>query len=67
MFSFRHAVVAGWVQLNPMQAVTVRSKQRGGLRTERRADQRTELRDVPLPRPVAEVLDAYLAEGRRGG
>ncbi|WP_329090539.1 tyrosine-type recombinase/integrase [Actinomadura citrea] len=137
---FRHAVVAGWVQLNPMQAVTVRPKQRGGLRAERRAltveqaegllgaargladapdagagvvrrrpDQRTELRDglivlllaavgprvseltsanvedffvnggtrywrifgkggrtrdVPLPRPVAEVLDAYLAEGR---
>ncbi|WP_149258406.1 tyrosine-type recombinase/integrase [Actinomadura sp. K4S16] len=137
---FRHAVVAGWVQLNPMQAVTVRPKERGGLRAERRAltveqaegllgaarglaeapgagsgavrrraDQRTELRDglivlllaavgprvseltaanvedffvnggtrywrifgkggrtrdVPLPRPVAEVLDAYLAEGR---
>ncbi|WP_433471746.1 tyrosine-type recombinase/integrase [Spirillospora sp. CA-142024] len=137
---FRYAVVAGWVQLNPMQAVTVRPKHRGGLRAERRAltveqaegllgaardlaeepaaprsakgrrpDQRTELRDglivlllaavgprvseltaanaedffvnggtrywrifgkggrtrdVPLPRPVAEVLDAYLAEGR---
>ncbi len=135
---FRHAVVAGWVQLNPMQVVTVRPKERGGLRAERRAltveqaegllgaardlveapgagvvrrrpDQRTELRDglvvlllaavgprvseltaanvedffvnggtrywrifgkggrtrdVPLPRPVAEVLDAYLAEGR---
>jgi site-specific recombinase XerD len=133
---FRHAVVAGWVQLNPMQAVTVRAKHRGGLRAERRAltveqaegllgaardlaeeppaprrraDQRTELRDglivlllaavgprvseltaanaedffvnggtrywrifgkggrtrdVPLPRPVVEVLEAYLAEGR---
>lgn len=137
---FRYAVVAGWVQLNPMQAVTVRPKHRGGLRAERRAltveqaegllgaarglaeepvapasgkgrrpDQRTELRDglivlllaavgprvseltaanaedffvnggtrywrifgkggrtrdVPLPRPVVEVLDAYLAEGR---
>ncbi len=134
---FRYAVVAGWVQLNPMDAVTVRPKQRGGLRAERRAltveqaegllgaarglaeepaaarrrrDQRTELRDglivlllaavgprvseltaaniedffvnggtrywrifgkggrtrdVPLPRPVVEVLDAYLADGRR--
>ncbi|WP_075022490.1 tyrosine-type recombinase/integrase [Actinomadura madurae] len=133
---FRYAVVAGWVQLDPMRAVTVRPKQRGGLRAERRAltaeqaegllgaarglaeepvaarrraDQRTELRDglivlllaavgprvseltaanaedffvnagtrywrifgkggrtrdVPLPRPVVEVLDAYLAEGR---
>jgi site-specific recombinase XerD len=133
---FRYAVVAGWVQLNPMDAVTVRPKQRGGLRAERRAltveqaegllgaardlaeepaavprrrDPRTELRDglivlllaavgprvseltaantedffvnggtrywrifgkggrtrdVPLPRPVVEVLDAYLAVGR---
>ncbi|GAA2592816.1 hypothetical protein GCM10010411_27370 [Actinomadura fulvescens] len=132
---FQHAAISGWVQLNPMLTVTVRSKQRGGLRAERRAltteqaaglvgaarelstdrprggrsDQRTELRDalivlvlaavgprvseltgansedffvnagtrywrifgkggrtrdVPLPRPVAQVLDAYLAEGR---
>lgn len=133
---FQYATIAGWVQLNPMLAVTLKPKQRGGLRAERRAltaeqaegllgaarglveagpdegrrvDQRTELRDglivlllaavgprvseltranaedffvnggtrywrvfgkggrtrdVPLPRPVAEVLDAYLAEGR---
>ncbi|MEU5882959.1 tyrosine-type recombinase/integrase [Spirillospora sp. NPDC047279] len=138
---FQHAALSGWVQLNPMPAATVRPKQRGGLRAERRAltaeqaaglvgaardlgaapegtdapgrrrrpDQRTELRDalvvlllaavgprvseltganaedffvndatrywrifgkggrtrdVPLPRPVAVVLDAYLAEGR---
>ncbi|MDL4821729.1 tyrosine-type recombinase/integrase [Actinomadura opuntiae] len=134
---FKYAVVAGWVQLDPMRAVTVRPKHRGGLRAERRAltaeqaegllgaarglaeegpvvrrrvDQRTELRDglivlllaavgprvseltranaedffvnggtrywrifgkggrtrdVPLPQPVVEVLDAYLAQGRR--
>jgi site-specific recombinase XerD len=134
---FKYAAVVGWVQLDPMRAVTVRPVQRGGLRAERRAltveqaeglvgaarglaavpvepgrrraDQRTELRDglivlllaavgprvseltaanaedffvnggtrywrifgkggrtrdVPLPGPVAEVLDAYLAEGR---
>ncbi|MFC7728192.1 tyrosine-type recombinase/integrase [Actinomadura keratinilytica] len=133
---FRHAMIAGWVHLDPMTAATVRPRQRGGLRAERRAltaeqaegllgaarrlaeapaepgrrrDQRVELRDglivlllaavgprvseltradvehffvndgvrywrvfgkggrtrdVPLPRPVAEVLDAYLAEGR---
>ncbi|MBB4775323.1 tyrosine-type recombinase/integrase [Actinomadura livida] len=134
---FKYAVVAGWVQLNPMQAVTVRPRERGGLRAQRRAltveqaegllgaarglaeagpvvpgkraDQRTELRDglvvlllaavgprvseltaanvedffvnggtrywrifgkggrtrdVPLPGPVVDVLDAYLAEGR---
>ncbi len=34
---FKYAVVAGWVQLNPMQAVTVRPRQRGGLRPRRRA------------------------------
>jgi site-specific recombinase XerD len=34
---FRHATIAGWVQLNPMRAATVTSKQRGGLRSERRA------------------------------
>ncbi len=134
---FQYALVAGWVQLNPMQAVTLRPRHRGGLRAERRAltaeqaegllgaarelvevapaaggrpDQRTELRDglivlllaavgprvseltransedffvnagtrywrifgkggrtrdVPLPRPVVEVLDAYLRDGRR--
>ncbi|WP_242894948.1 tyrosine-type recombinase/integrase [Actinomadura litoris] len=134
---FRHALVAGWVQLDPMGAVTLRPRHRGGLRAERRAltveqaegllgaahdlvetapaargrqDQRTELRDglivlllaavgprvseltranaedffvnagtrywrifgkggrtrdVPIPAPVAEVLDAYLDQGRR--
>ncbi|GAB3974136.1 hypothetical protein GCM10029978_055000 [Actinoallomurus acanthiterrae] len=133
---FRHAAVADWVQLNPMRAVTVTARQRGGLRPERRAltreqaegllgtarvlasaepderkraDQRTELRDalivlllatvgprvseltradvdhfftnagvrywrifgkggrtrdVPLPRGVAQVLDAYLTQRR---
>ncbi|MCW2919533.1 MAG: integrase family protein [Actinomycetia bacterium] len=34
---FHHATIAGWVQLNPMQATTVTSKQRGGLRSQRRA------------------------------
>ncbi|GAA2440223.1 hypothetical protein GCM10010191_64770 [Actinomadura vinacea] len=134
---FRYAALVGWVQLDPMRAVTLRAKERGGLRARRRAltveqadglmgaarglvggpadparrvDQRTELRDalivlllaavgprvseltradvedffvngglrywrifgkggrtrdVPLPRPVADVLEAYLAEGRR--
>ena len=133
---FRHATVAGWVQLDPMRATTVTPRQRGGLRPERRAltreqaegllgtaqrlasttpeqgkraDQRTELRDalivlllaaigprvseltradiehfyvnagvrywrifgkggstrdVPLPREVTRVLDAYLVERR---
>ncbi|MFI0356322.1 tyrosine-type recombinase/integrase [Actinomadura sp. 9N407] len=134
---FRYATITGWVQLDPMRAVTLRPKDRGGLRSQRRAltteqadgllgaarsmvsapadparraDQRTELRDalivlllaavgprvseltradvedfyvnagvrywrifgkggrtrdVPLPRAVTRVLEAYLADGRR--
>jgi site-specific recombinase XerD len=34
---FKHAMLAGWVQLNPMTAATVTAKERGGLRAERRA------------------------------
>ncbi|HEY9524734.1 MAG TPA: hypothetical protein VIR33_15970, partial [Thermopolyspora sp.] len=34
---FKHAVLAGWVQLDPMPAATVTAKERGGLRAERRA------------------------------
>lgn len=133
---FKHATLAGWVQINPMAMVTVTAKERGGLRAERRAltreqaqgligaarelgrqvpeqarrrDQRTELRDglivlllstmgprvselvranledfytndgvrywrifgkggktrdVPLPRDVADALEAYVVAGR---
>jgi site-specific recombinase XerD len=34
---FTHASLAGWVQLNPMDAVTLRPKVRGGLPAQRRA------------------------------
>ncbi|MFI7611168.1 tyrosine-type recombinase/integrase [Nonomuraea terrae] len=34
---FKHATLAGWVQLNPMTRSTVTARQRGGLRPERRA------------------------------
>ncbi|RCG20104.1 integrase [Sphaerisporangium album] len=34
---FKHATLSGWVQVNPMTAVTVTAKERGGLRAERRA------------------------------
>ncbi|MEO5876051.1 MAG: tyrosine-type recombinase/integrase [Streptosporangiaceae bacterium] len=34
---FRYATASGWVQLNPMPAVTVSARERGGLRSERRA------------------------------
>lgn len=34
---FKHAALAGWVQIDPMTAVTVSARERGGLRAERRA------------------------------
>ncbi|TKK91244.1 integrase [Herbidospora galbida] len=34
---FKHAALAGWVQLNPMASATVTARERGGLRAERRA------------------------------
>lgn len=34
---FKHAALAGWVQINPMAMTTVTAKERGGLRAERRA------------------------------
>ncbi|MCF6476876.1 integrase, partial [Nonomuraea sp. MG754425] len=34
---FKHAELAGWVQINPMTHSTVTARQRGGLRAERRA------------------------------
>ncbi|MEU1879983.1 tyrosine-type recombinase/integrase [Streptosporangium sp. NPDC020072] len=34
---FKHASLAGWVQVNPMALVTVSAKERGGLRPQRRA------------------------------
>jgi site-specific recombinase XerD len=34
---FQHAAIGGWVQLNPMQTVTVVARQRGGLPAQRRA------------------------------
>ncbi|WP_263657527.1 tyrosine-type recombinase/integrase [Nonomuraea gerenzanensis] len=34
---FKHAALAGWVQLNPMTTSTVTARERGGLRAERRA------------------------------
>ncbi|MEV0584640.1 tyrosine-type recombinase/integrase [Nonomuraea sp. NPDC050310] len=34
---FKHATLAGWVQINPMAMATVSARERGGLRAERRA------------------------------
>ncbi|MEV0617484.1 tyrosine-type recombinase/integrase [Nonomuraea sp. NPDC050404] len=43
---FKHATLAGWVQLNPMTRSTVTAKQRGGLRAERRALTREQARGL---------------------
>ncbi|MDA0636419.1 tyrosine-type recombinase/integrase [Nonomuraea sp. MCN248] len=34
---FKHATLAGWVQVNPMTVATITARERGGLRPERRA------------------------------
>ncbi|MEV4099404.1 tyrosine-type recombinase/integrase [Nonomuraea sp. NPDC049649] len=34
---FKYAVLAGWVQIDPMSVATIRARERGGLRPERRA------------------------------
>ncbi|MGN9844841.1 tyrosine-type recombinase/integrase [Nonomuraea sp. H19] len=56
---FKHATLAGWVQINPMTASTVTAKERGGLRPHRRALTREQaqgligaaqtLQDAPAP------------------
>ncbi|GAA2881650.1 hypothetical protein GCM10010517_44670 [Streptosporangium fragile] len=57
---FKHATLAGWVQINPMAAATVTARERGGLRAERRA----------LTREQAQGLIGAARElggGREGG
>jgi len=43
---FKHAALAGWVQINPMTASTVTARERGGLRAERRALTREQARGL---------------------
>ncbi|SDG74476.1 Site-specific recombinase XerD [Sinosporangium album] len=43
---FKHATLAGWVQVNPMTVSTVMAKERGGLRAERRALTREQARGL---------------------
>ncbi|GGT01300.1 hypothetical protein GCM10010156_69130 [Planobispora rosea] len=55
---FKHAALAGWVQLDPMTAATVTARERGGLRPERRA----------LTREQAQgLIGAARALGENGG
>lgn len=43
---FKHAVLTGWVQVNPMAMATVTARERGGLRPERRALTREQARGL---------------------
>lgn len=43
---FKHAALAGWVQVNPMALVTVTARERGGLRPQRRALTREQARGL---------------------
>ncbi|GII78008.1 tyrosine recombinase XerC [Sphaerisporangium rufum] len=43
---FKHAALAGWVQVDPMTASTVTARERGGLRAERRALTREQARGL---------------------
>ncbi|MEO3868264.1 tyrosine-type recombinase/integrase [Nonomuraea sp. B12E4] len=59
---FKHATLAGWVQVNPMTASTVTAKQRGGLRPERRALTREQAQGLI---GAARALQEVPEEGKR--
>ncbi|MBB6347549.1 tyrosine-type recombinase/integrase [Nonomuraea muscovyensis] len=59
---FKHAVLAGWVQIDPMAASTITARQRGGLRPERRALTREQAQGLL---GAARSLQRTPAEGRR--
>jgi site-specific recombinase XerD len=60
---FKHAVLAGWVQVNPMTASTVTAKERGGLRPHRRALTREQAEG--LIGAARALPEAAPAEGKR--
>ncbi|MEV4457900.1 tyrosine-type recombinase/integrase [Microbispora sp. NPDC049633] len=62
---FRHAASAGWVHLDPMAASSVRARERGGLRPERRALTREQAEGLieAAGSPAAPPVEA--AAGRR--
>ena len=59
---FKHATLAGWVQVNPMAFSTVTARDRGGLRPERRALTREQAQGLI---GAARRLGEEPAEGRR--
>ncbi|NUW38555.1 tyrosine-type recombinase/integrase [Nonomuraea rhodomycinica] len=59
---FKHALLAGWVQLDPMTVSTVTARQRGGLRPERRALTREQAQGLI---GAARTLEEAPQQGRR--
>lgn len=59
---FKHAALAGWVQINPMALVTVSARERGGLRAERRALTREQAQGLI---GAARELEVSAEPGRR--
>ncbi|WP_327093168.1 tyrosine-type recombinase/integrase [Nonomuraea sp. NBC_01738] len=59
---FKHAVLAGWVQINPMAMATVMARERGGLRAERRALTREQAQGLV---GAARELQSVPEQGRR--
>ncbi|HEX4815121.1 MAG TPA: tyrosine-type recombinase/integrase [Nonomuraea sp.] len=60
---FKHATLAGWVQVNPMTAATVTARERGGLRPHRRALTREQAQG--LIGAARALPEAAPSEGRR--
>ncbi|MFI6793189.1 tyrosine-type recombinase/integrase [Nonomuraea sp. NPDC050383] len=59
---FKHALLAGWVQLDPMTVSTITARQRDGLRPERRALTREQAQGLI---GAARTLEEAPREGRR--
>ncbi|MEV8637104.1 tyrosine-type recombinase/integrase [Streptosporangium sp. NPDC051023] len=59
---FKHAVLVGWVQVNPMALATVTAKERGGLRPQRRALTREQAQGL-----IGAARDLSGGRGDRGG
>lgn len=59
---FKHAVLTGWVQINPMALATVTAKERGGLRPQRRALTREQAQGL-----IGAARDLSGGDGSGGG
>ncbi|MEO3792447.1 tyrosine-type recombinase/integrase [Nonomuraea sp. B10E15] len=63
---FKHAALAGWVQLNPMTGSAVTAKERGGLRPQRRALTREQAQGlIGAARAVPDAVADAVPAGKR--